>query len=161
MTRGDGVAAGFNHAVANDVFNEDWNEGLNRCGDELLRGLLTPAPDLGGSLLVVASLVAGQLVRDLGHGSRDGWRVGRGVHGVSASAWLIQCLSGNLFAGVRPDDVQGEVTAAFPDQDDTRRLVTGEAQQFDRVAGDLGQWRRLVPAPMTNPRLEYRDAPIG
>jgi hypothetical protein len=71
VTRGDGFAAGLQHAVANDVFDEDWNEDLDRCGNELLSGLLTPAPDLGGSLLVAPPLVTGQLVCDLVHRSRN------------------------------------------------------------------------------------------
>lgn len=33
----------------------------------------------------------------------------------------------------------------LPDQDDGSRLGTGEAQQFDRAAADLGLHRRLVP----------------
>jgi hypothetical protein len=63
--------AGLDHAVANDVFDEDGNKGQDRCIDELLSSLLTPALDLSGPLLVAKPLMAGQLVRDLGHGSRD------------------------------------------------------------------------------------------
>ena len=62
---------GFYHAVANDVFDEDGNEGLHRRVNELLGSLLTPALDLGGPPLVAESLVTGQLVGDVGHGSRN------------------------------------------------------------------------------------------
>jgi hypothetical protein len=48
------------------VFDEDWNEGLDWCIDEFLSGFLTPALDLGGSLLVAKPLVTGQLVCDVG-----------------------------------------------------------------------------------------------
>ena len=62
--------AGLHHAVANDVFDEDGHEGLDRRIDELLSGLLAPALDLGGPLLVAEPFVSGQLVGDVGHRSR-------------------------------------------------------------------------------------------
>ena len=49
----------FQHAVTNDVFDEDWNEGLQWRIDELLSGLLGPLPDLSGSPLVAKPLVTG------------------------------------------------------------------------------------------------------
>ena len=64
------VRPGFQHAVTHDVFDEDGNEGLDRCIDELRHGLFAPALDLSGPLLVVKPLVTGQLVRNVGHGSR-------------------------------------------------------------------------------------------
>jgi len=52
---------GADHAVAVYVMDQDRHEGLDRCIDELLSGLLAPPCDLGGALRVVAPLVAGQL----------------------------------------------------------------------------------------------------
>src|ERR1700756_1662925 len=104
--------------------------------------MLTPALDLSGPPLVVQPLMTGQLVRDLGHGSRDGRTAGRRRVAVRGHSSLLKRLPGNLFAGVRPDDVQRDVTTVLSEQDDAGRLVTGEAQQFDRAAGDLSQWRR-------------------
>src|SRR6516225_7873914 len=106
---------GFDHAVANDVFDEDGNEGLHRRVNELLGSLLTPPFDLRGPLLVAESLVTGQL-----------------VGGVGGDSCLFQRLSGNLSRGVWPDDVQCDVPTVLADQDDTGRLVAAEAEEFDR-----------------------------
>jgi hypothetical protein len=61
----------------NNVFDEDWNEALDRCIDELLSGFVTPEFDRGGSLLVAQPLVTGQLVCHVGHGSRNRRTAGR------------------------------------------------------------------------------------
>lgn len=66
-----GYCARFLHTVANNVFDEDWNEGLDWCMDEVLSGLLTPALDLGGAVLGTERLVTGQPVSDVGHGPRN------------------------------------------------------------------------------------------
>src|SRR6516165_11186939 len=130
---------GFDHAVANDVFDEDGNEGLHRRVNELLGSLLTPPFDLRGPLLVAESLVTGQLVGDVGRGSRNRWAAGR--RGVGGDSCLFQRLSGNLSRGVWPDDVQCDVPTVLADQDDTGRLVAAEAEEFDRLTGDLCQRR--------------------
>jgi hypothetical protein len=44
---------------------------LDWCIDEVLNGLLAPALDLDGALLVAKPLMTGQLVSDVGHGPRN------------------------------------------------------------------------------------------
>jgi hypothetical protein len=129
-----------------DVFDKDRDEALDSCRFELLRGFLTPAHDLGGALVVGAAFVAGQPLCDVGDGSRSGRSFPAGGTVVGAFRYRRQCLSGSLVTGVGGDDAQREVMAVMPDHDDAGRFVTGEAQQLDRVAGDVNLWRRVGPA---------------
>ena len=127
------------HAAADDVFDEDRDESLDRCIDELPSGLLAPPRDLGGALGVAAPLVTSQLGCHLGHGSGSGplGLAGRSDTTAGAFRCLVQFFSANLFAGVGRDDVQCDATTVAADQDHTGRLLGGEALQMDCQAGDL------------------------
>ena len=92
---------------------------------------------------------------------RNQGTAGRRDVGVGQNPCLIEGLPAALVAGVRWNDVQCQVVTVLPDQDDAGRLVTTEAQQFDCVASDVEQGRRVVPAVMVVAHHNDRPKPLG
>jgi hypothetical protein len=111
--------------------------------------------------------VTGQLGCHLGHGSGSGPLGLAGHSDTTAGAFRcrVQFFSGNLFTGVGCDDEQCDATTVATEQDDTCRLVSGEALQLDCQADDLDLRRQrrpeLPPSRGSAPSTESAHGGVG